>query len=91
MIIFLFCSVNERGPEENAQESAVAPGEVLMPLISAVEHSDDEWRWWSIDSGAAVSMLSEQFKAFYKCSAEEQVMDTYYVPKDLQSREVKFR
>jgi len=31
-----------------------------------------------IDSGAAVSVLSEQFKAFYKCSAEEQVMDTYY-------------
>ena len=36
------------------------------------------WRWWLIDSGAAVSVLSEQFKAFYKCSAEEQVMDTYY-------------
>jgi hypothetical protein len=64
--------------EESGQESAPAQGEVLMPLICAVEHSDDEWRWWLIDSGAAVSVLSEQFKAFYKCSAEEQVMDTYY-------------
>ena len=60
--------------EENDQES----GAVLMPLISAVEHSDDEWRWWLIDSVAAVSVLSKQFKAFNKCSAEEQVMDTYY-------------
>ena len=64
--------------EENGQEAAPAQGEVLMPLISSVEHSDDEWRWWLIDSGAAVSVLSEQFKAYYKCSAEEQVMDTYY-------------
>ena len=64
--------------EESGQEAAPAQGEVLMPLISSVEHSDDEWRWWLIDSGAAVSVLSEQFKAYYKCSAEEQVMDTYY-------------
>ena len=49
--------------EENGQEAAPAQGEVLMPLISSVEHSDDEWRWWLIDSGAAVSVLSEQFKA----------------------------
>ena len=62
--------------EENGQESAPARGEVLMPLISGVEHTNDEWRWWLIDSGAAVSVLPEQFKAFYKCSAEEQVMDT---------------
>ena len=61
--------------EENGQEAAPAQGEVLMPLISSVEHSGDEWRWWLIDSGAAVSVL---FKAYYKCSAEEQVMDTYY-------------
>ena len=61
--------------EENGQESAPAQGEVLMPLISAVEHFNDEWRWRLIDSGAAVSV---QFKAFYKCSAEEQVMDTYH-------------
>ena len=64
--------------EENDHESAPVQSEVMMPRISAVEHSDDEWRWWLIDSGAAVSVLSEQFKAFYKCSAEEQVMDTYY-------------
>ena len=32
-----------------------------------------------IDSGAAaVSVLSEQFKGHYRCSAEEQVMDTYF-------------
>ena len=54
--------------EDNDHQSAPAQGEVLMPLISAVEHSDDEWRWWLIDSEAAVSVLSEQFKAFYKCS-----------------------
>ena len=35
-------------------------------------------KWWLIDSGAAVSVLSDQFKAFYKCTAEEPVMDTYY-------------
>ena len=64
--------------EANDHESAPVQSEVMMPLISAVEHSDDEWRWWLIDSGAAVSVLSEQFKVFYKCSAEEQVMDTYY-------------
>ena len=52
--------------EENGQEAAPAQGEVLMPLISSVEHSGDEWRWWLIDSGAAVSVLSEQFKAYYK-------------------------
>ena len=56
--------------EENGQEAAPAQGEVLMPLISSVEHSGDGWRWWLIDSGAAVSVLSEQFKAHYKCSAE---------------------
>ena len=64
--------------EQGTQEAATGSGEVLMPLISSVEPSDDEWKWWLIDSGAAVSVLSEQYKMYYKCSSEEQVMDTYY-------------
>eukprot|EP00435_Cladocopium_sp_Y103_P016683 s4940_g4.t1 len=90
--------------EQSGQEEVTGSGEVLMPLISSVEPSDDEWKWWLIDSGAAVSMplissvepsddewkwwlidsgaavsvLSEQYKVYYKCSSEEQVMDTYY-------------
>eukprot|EP00435_Cladocopium_sp_Y103_P001460 s6189_g1.t1 len=64
--------------EQSGQEEATGSGEVLMPLISSVEPSDDEWKWWLIDSGAAVSVLSEQYKVYYKCSSEEQVMDTYY-------------
>ena len=52
--------------EQECQDESKSSGEVLMPLIlpliSSMETSDDEWKWWLIDSGAAVSGLSEQFK-----------------------------
>eukprot|EP00435_Cladocopium_sp_Y103_P043041 s1599_g12.t1 len=84
--------------EQGSQEEATGSGEVLMPLISSVEPSDDEWKWWLIpsddewkwwliDSGAAVSVLSEQFKVYYKCSSEEQVpaLRDAYMPMEVDT------
>ena len=68
--------------EQECQDEDKTSGEILMPLtlplISSMEASDDEWKWWLLDSGAAVSVLSEQFKGHYRCSGEQEVMDTYF-------------
>ena len=48
-------------PEEWADASE---GGVMMPLICSFQETD--WSWWLLDSGAAVSVLSENFCQSYK-------------------------
>ena len=48
-------------PEDWADASE---GGVMMPLICSFQETD--WSWWLLDSGAAVSVLSENFCQNYK-------------------------
>ena len=48
-------------PEEWADASE---GGVMMPFICSFQETD--WSWWLLDSGAAVSVLSENFSQSYK-------------------------
>ena len=51
--------------QEWPEEWADAPeGGVMMPLICSFQETD--WSWWLLDSGAAVSVLSENFCQNYK-------------------------
>ena len=51
--------------QEWPEEWADTPeGCVMMPLICSFQETD--WSWWLLDSGAAVSVLSENFCQSYK-------------------------
>ena len=51
--------------QEWPEEWADTPeGGVMMPLICSFQETD--WSWWLLDSGAAVSVLSENFCQNYK-------------------------
>jgi len=40
----------------------------MMPLISS-QVSSSEGTWWLLDSGAATSVLSQNYEAMYRCQA----------------------
>ena len=56
----------EEEGEWQAQEwpEDASEGGVMMPLICSFQETD--WSWWLLDSGAAVSVLSENFCQSYK-------------------------
>eukprot|EP00435_Cladocopium_sp_Y103_P042348 s2111_g11.t1 len=51
--------------EQDSQEAATGSGDVLMPLISSVEPSDDEWKWWLIDSGEQKFFQAKSLKLVF--------------------------
>ena len=51
---------------------------LVTPLINAVEGAGDDWCWWLLDSGAAVSVLSQSFKGCYKVTGEQEVFDVFF-------------
>ena len=69
--------VSAEGPQEEEQESGEA---ILMPLISS-QVSSSEGTWWLLDSGAATSVLSQNYEGMYRCQAQEDsagALETYY-------------
>ena len=51
-----------------------------MPLISS-QVSSSEGTWWLLDSGAATSVLSQNYEGMYRCQAQEDsagALETYY-------------
>ena len=54
---------------------------ICAPLVGAMEVGSEEWCWWLIDSGAAVSVLSERYRGMYRIQQDEQsvqVNESYY-------------
>ena len=52
----------------------------MMPLISS-QVSSSEGTWWLLDSGAATSVLSQNYEGMYRCQAQEDsagALETYY-------------
>ena len=69
--------VSAEGPQEEEQESGEA---IMMPLISS-QVSSSEGTWWLLDSGAATSVLSQNYEGMYRCQAQEDsagALETYY-------------
>ena len=69
--------VSVEGPQEEEQESGEA---IMMPLISS-QVSSSEGTWWLLDSGAATSVLSQNYEGMYRCQAQEDsagALETYY-------------
>ena len=69
--------VSAEGPQEEEQESGEA---IMMPLISS-QASSSEGTWWLLDSGAATSVLSQNYEGMYRCQAQEDsagALETYY-------------
>ena len=69
--------VSAEGPQEEEQESGEA---IMMPLISS-QVSISEGTWWLLDSGAATSVLSQNYEGMYRRQAQEDsagALETYY-------------
>ena len=69
--------VSAEGPQEEEQESGEA---IMMPLISS-QVSSSEGTCWLLDSGAATSVLSQNYEGMYRCQAQEDsagALETYY-------------